>query len=554
MKPWIKIGLAIAALVVVVLVAVPLFINANTFRPLLEAQLTAALGRQVTLGDMSLSVFSGRLVADNLSIAGDPNYSPAPFLVAKQLRIGVDMSPLIFSRKLQVRSFEALEPQIHLVRAADGTWNFSSLGRGGAGSTQRTGQPSAFPNLTVGSIDIKNGRATIESLPAQGKPRVYDNLNVSIQQFSFSKAFPFSLSASLPGDGTVNVSGKAGPLNTKDAAATALEAQVTIKHLDPVLAGFLDPSAGVSMLADIDAHAVSDGVTLKSQGTVHADRLILLKGGSPAPKPVELSYNVVHTFKTSQGQVQDLAVKTGSVATHVSGTYDVSTADPALNLKLVGQSLPVDELQALLPALGVKLPNGSVLRGGTLTTTLTITGTAKDSVIAGPVELDNAHLAGFDLGSKVSGLASMGGVKTGDTTEIRTFKSNLQVTNGGVRADNIYASLPALGEASGNGTVSPGGALDFRLTVKVTTAQGVGQVGVTLLTALSGAAGGTVSAAAKNGIPMTITGTTSNPIISADMKGLLQKNAGAILGGQLLGNGQKQKTVDAITSLFGRKH
>ncbi len=105
------------------------------------------------------------------------------------------------------------------------------------------------------------------------------------------------------------------------------------------------------------------------------------------------------------------------------------------------------------------------------------------------------------------------------------------------------------------GTVASGGALDFKLTVKPSTTQGIGQVGVSLLTALNGAAGNTASAAAKNGVPMTITGTTSNPVITADMKGLLKNNASGLLGAgsQILGKGQKGNAVDALTSLFGGK-
>ncbi len=165
---------------------------------------------------------------------------------------------------------------------------------------------------------------------------------------------------------------------------TAADVKLSIKHLDPVAAGFVDASAGISMLADVEAHAVSDGVTVTSDGTVHAERLVILKGGSAAPKPVDLSYNVSYLLKDSRGQVQDLALKTGAVAAHVSGAYDLSGVDPIVDLKMVGKALPIDDLQALLPAAGVRLPNGSVLRGGTLTTTLAITGAIKDSVIAGP--------------------------------------------------------------------------------------------------------------------------------------------------------------------------
>jgi AsmA protein len=556
MKPWMKTAAAIVGLVVVVVVAIPFLVGANTFRPVLESQLTAALGRQVKLGDLSLSILSGSLIANDLSIADDPAFSTSPFLAAKQLQIGVDISPLIFSRKLQVRSFEVDAPAIQLVRAANGTWNFSSLGKGGAGSTSN-GQPSPFPNLTVGLISIKDGRAVVGSLPAQGEPRVYEHLNLAIQNFSFAKAFPFTVSASLPADGTVTLTGTAGPLNQQDAATTALDAQLSVKHLDPVAAGFVDAGVGVSMLADIDAHAASDGVTLTSNGTIHSQRLTVMKGGSPAPQPVDLTYNVTHTLKENSGQVQDLAVKTGDVAAHITGGYQLATSDPVLKLKLTGQSLPIDGLQALLPAAGVKLPNGSVLKGGTLSTTLDITGPAKDLVIAGPLELSNTRLAGFDLGSKMSGIATLGGVKTGDATSIQTLRMNLRVTNGGVQTDNLYALLPAVGEASGSGTVAPGGALDYRLTVKVTTASGVGKVGVGLLTALNGVVGGAVSGAAKNGVPVAITGTMSNPIIKADMKGLLEQNGSSILGQgkQLSGNSRagKQNPLGALSGLLGKK-
>jgi AsmA protein len=267
---------------------------------------------------------------------------------------------------------------------------------------------------------------------------------------------------------------------------------------------------------------------------------------------VDLTYRVAHTLKSGSGQVVDLAVKTGAMAAHVAGTYDLASEIPVVSLKLNAQSLPIDDLQALLPAVGVKLPSGSALRGGTVTTVLSITGSAKNTLIAGPLQVDNTHLAGFNLGSKISGLASMGGVKTGDTTSIQTLRTNLRVTNAGVEANNIYALIPALGEATGDGTVASGGGLDFRLNVKLSTNQGVGQAGVGLLTALNGVAGSTASTAARNGVPMTITGTTSNPIIAADVRGLLQKNAASILGSQL-GKGKNQQTVDAITSLFGKR-
>jgi AsmA protein len=545
MKRSVKIGIAvIVGLPILAAVAIRLFVDANTFRPIIEKQLTAALSRKVTLGDLSLSVITGSLVASDLSIADDPRFNSTPFLVAKQLRIGVEMKPLIFSRQLLVRSFEADSPDIHLVRASDGTWNFSSLSHGGG--AHNPGEQTAIPNLTVGEITIKDGRATIDSLPAPGQPsdnrhQVYDHLDIAVQQFSMTKAFPFTISATLAGNGTVNLTGTAGPLNPQDATLTPFDAQIALKHLDPVVAGLIDPALGVSMLADLDAHVTSNGVNVTSNGTIHAANLVLLKGGRPTPKPVDITYNVVHSLKDSSGQVQDLAVKTGGMAAHINGTYQLAGNVPTFDLKLVAKSIPIDDLQALMPAVGVKLPNGSVLKGGNLSANFSIKGSAKDNVIAGNYEINNTNMVGFNLGSKISGIAALGGVKTGDTTAIQTSRADIRMSKTGIEANNIYALLPALGESTGSGTVSPAGALNFHMIAKVTTAQGLGKAGVGLLTKLNSTAGSVGKSAAATGVRINITGTAENPVITADVGSVVKDNATQILN----------KT--GLAGLFGKK-
>lgn len=529
MKSWMKIALAAAGLLILILMMIPFLINANTFRPLLENQLATALGRQVKLGDLSLALFSGSLVASSLSIAADPNYSTTPFLTAKQVRVGVEVGPLIFSRQLKMRSFAIVAPQVHLVRGANGSWNFSSIGRNAAGGTKKTQQNSVIPNLIVDLLTVEDGRAVVDNLSEGEAPRVFEHLNLSVQQFSLAKQFPFTLNASLPGDAKVAMTGNAGPINQEDAAMTDLDVQMSATHLDPVAAGFLDASAGVSVLADIEAHATSDGQKLSSTGKIHMEHLQLRKGGSPAPKAVDLTYDVMQGLRDTSGQLQDATLNTGNVAIHLSGTYQPLTANPILNLKLAGQNLPIDELQALMTAAGVKLPRGAVLKGGTLTIALAIAGPANALVIAGPVEMKNTRMVGFDLGSKLQGIAAMSGLKTGDATSIETLRLNLRITNSGVQAANIYSIIPAMGELTGEGTVSPASALDFRLTADVTTAQGIGKAGVGLLTKLNASAGSSGKGAAAKGVPMLVTGTANEPVITADVGGLLNRNKAAFL-------------------------
>ena len=56
MKRAIKIIAIVVVVLIVALVALPFLINVNSFRPRIESELTTALGRKVTVGNLSLSL------------------------------------------------------------------------------------------------------------------------------------------------------------------------------------------------------------------------------------------------------------------------------------------------------------------------------------------------------------------------------------------------------------------------------------------------------------------------------------------------------------------
>jgi AsmA protein len=234
----------------------------------------------------------------------------------------------------------------------------------------------------------------------------------------------------------------------------------------------------------------------------------------------------------------------------VTGTYAIKGAQTILALHLAAPNLPINQVEALLPAAGVRLPNGSSLQGGMLSANLSIDGPGTAPTISGPVEVDNTRLAGFDLSSKIGGLKPSSGSQGG--TEIQKVSASVNSSAQGTRIENLFASIPLLGTATGAGTVAPGGAINFELVAKLNTTSGLGGQA---LAGLGGAGGGVLgqalSTAAADGIPVHITGTTSNPVIQADLSKLLQKNAGNILKQQLLGNGSnKPNAGDVLNKLF----
>ena len=131
---------AIAGLLVVSLLGLVLFLDANQFRPRLEQTMGQAIGRKVTIGNIKTALFSGGIAVEDLSIADDPAFGAAPFVTARAATVGVNLMPLIVSRSLRVRTLHLKDPQVVLLRSASGRWNFSGLGA--ASSTAAATRPA----------------------------------------------------------------------------------------------------------------------------------------------------------------------------------------------------------------------------------------------------------------------------------------------------------------------------------------------------------------------------------------------------------------------------
>ncbi|HEY4379099.1 MAG TPA: DUF748 domain-containing protein [Acidobacteriaceae bacterium] len=542
-RVWVIAGGA-AAVVVAGALALGALVNADSYRGRIESALTDALGRPVQLGHLDASIFSGSLVASSPSIADDPAFSHDPFLTAKEIRIGVEMGPLVLHHTLHITGFTIEKPKIALIRADDGTWNYSSLG--GKTPTRddkaaANDAPSVLPDLTVGHIEIKDGTLTLGSRPATGAPHEYTDLNVSLENFSFAGPFSFKLSGKLPGDGTLDVHGDAGPIGQGDASLTPLTAEIALKHADLGATGLIDPGAGVGGLADLDAKIVSDGKTARLDGTLNLTHLRLAKNGTPTEKPVAAEFSVNHDLRGLAGQVSNTTLHIGKAALTVAGGYATRGNTITTQLKVNGQGMPVDDLESFLPALGVMLPSGSRLQGGTLGVALDVSGPVSAPVVNGPVHVENTQLAGFNLGQKLSSVAALTGAKTGSATTVQTLSSAVHYGPDGIRTDNLNAVVTGAGAATGSGSISPTGALDYHVTVKLS---GVGAVATDAVEMLAGRLGGAGAGVQGGGIPLTIGGTTSNPTFAPDMS----KMAGGVLQKKTL----TTNPLGKLSGLFGR--
>jgi AsmA protein len=508
MRRFVRIAAAALGLLVLLAIAVPFMVDANAFRPMLESQLGDALGRPVKLGDLRLKLLSGAVEAGDLSIAEDPEFRkqivgikpPDPWLEARSVQIGVELMPLLFSRKLNVTRIVIEEPRVTLIQSPAGAWNFSSLGGRAVSAPKPDPAPSGQPlDLSVKLVKIENGRFAFGRV-------ILEKVDVELRDFSAATASPFSFRATVAGGGEIELDGTAGPIDSGNTIRTPATATLKISGLDLATPGWAPGG-----LATLDGSLQSNGKTAAVKGKLRADKLKLTDRGTPATRPVELDFAAEHRLSDGSGRVTRGDVSIGAAVVHLTGGYTTLGDEAALRMALTGDAMPVPELAAVLPALGIVLPAGASFQSGTAAVKLAAEGPVSRLVTTGTVALDNATLGGFDLGRKMAVLQALTGIKGTPSTQIQTLSSSIRMSPDGTAAESLQLVVASIGELTGGGTISPANALDFRMTAKV----------------------------AGTPIPFFVQGTSADPVIRPDVKGVFTEKAKGIAG--------------SLKGIFGRK-
>lgn len=555
MNRTLRIVAIVVAVLIVLLVVAPFLIPVDKFRPTIEEKASQALGRNVQLGNLSLSLFSGSLSAESLSIGDDPKFSKSPFLTAKSLKVGVEIMPLIFSKTLNITGITIESPEVTLLHNAAGDWNYSSLGGASAKSSKSA---TSTADLSVQKFTLKDGRIIVGSTSSQ-KRSTYDHVSIVASNFSMTSKFPVTVTADLPAGGKLKLDGTAGPIDQEDASLTPLNAKLEITSLNLASTGFVDSSAGLGGLLDLNADLSSQNGQAASKGNVKISKALFIAGGSAAGVPVTVDFDTKYNLRKNTGVLNPSTLKIGSAAAHLNGTYNTAGEATVVNIKLDAKDMPAKDLEAFLPALGIILPKGTSLQAGSLNADLNLAGPLNKLITTGNVGLFNGKLAGFDLGSKMSSIASLAGIKSGKDLDIEKLTTNLRMAPNGLQAENFLAVVPTVGNLSGAGTVDSKNNLDFKMVAALTSTLGAAGSPVSNLGGLLGkASGGGSGGGCKSGttVPFLIQGTTADPKFIPDVgglaAGLLKSQLGCAGGlGSTAAKGAPQIPADAINSLGG---
>jgi AsmA protein len=297
----------------------------------------------------------------------------------------------------------------------------------------------------------------------------------------------------------------------------------------------------------------------ETKGTAKLSKALLIAGGSPASEPMVVDFSTTYDLRKNAGTLNPSTLKIGNAAAQLTGTYQIGEGT-LINIKVDGQNMPAKDLESFLPALGINLPKGATIQGGTLNANLNLTGPTNKVVTTGNVGLFSAKLAGFDLGSKMSAISSLTGVQTSKDLQIEKLTTNLRMAPNGLQADHLIAVVPSLGNVVGGGTIDSKNDLDFKMAATLTNALGAVGSPVSSTAGMIGkVTGGGGGCKSGTTVPFMIQGTTSDPKFVPDVGGVaanMVKSQLNCVESAVPGIAKGQSPADAVgglTGLFGKK-
>jgi len=246
---WVLIiGGGIVALFILILLVLPLFIDAERFRPMLENQVSEATGRSFSVGqevDLSFFPYAGVSFTD-LHLGNPAGFDTDDFVSIRSFEVRVKLLPILFGN-VEVKRFVLNEPRLLAIKNKNGNvnWSFDS-GKPAPPAAEKPPAPAESPlpieSLTVGDFAVNNG-SLVYLDQAAGTRHEVENLDLTLQNLSLEQPVRIELSARVDDkpvamSGTVGPVGKAPgkgtiPLNVTLTALNKLELQASGSVKDP---------------------------------------------------------------------------------------------------------------------------------------------------------------------------------------------------------------------------------------------------------------------------------------------------------------------------------
>lgn len=193
----------VLALFVGVAVAVPLLFDPNDYRAQITGAAKDATGRELTLGDIKLSVFPWVAVRlADVSLGNAAGFGTEPFATVGEADVSVKLLPLLLDRRIEIGTVTLAGLSLNLMKNAEGKDNWSDLSKPDETPEEpKPEQPageSAFDlkSLNVGGIVIEDANLSYSDAQA-GKSYKVEHLNLKTGALAVGNPVDLSLALAV---------------------------------------------------------------------------------------------------------------------------------------------------------------------------------------------------------------------------------------------------------------------------------------------------------------------------------------------------------------------
>jgi uncharacterized protein involved in outer membrane biogenesis len=373
MRKWAIAGivsLSFCTIIVLGLLNLNSLINRN--RDYLLNRARQALGREVTVGEMAVTLWNGIGVRlDKFVLSDDPSFSSSDFVRAKDLQVNVRLLPLL-RKELQVKRLILHNPVIEVIRNEEGEFNFSSIGKHGkerekerekvpTKEGQEPDQEKAAPPLLVSLLDISGGEVHYLDRKDGIDLRV-KAIDFRVEDLDFDEPFSVDLAGALFSEKqNLKAQTRVGPLGPQgDLSETALEGKINI---DPMDFGKLEsalPAVKAALPKDLDLSGILRVKDVQLKGTLKKFALKGILEGTDAAisfgksfqktPGVPFVFSVEAQYADNTVSFRQAKVKLNTL--EVAGKGEMRLGDVAVvNLSLDSNQVSLQGWEKMIPAI-----------------------------------------------------------------------------------------------------------------------------------------------------------------------------------------------------------
>lgn len=337
---------ALLAVIIAGLFVAPSFIPMDTYKPLIAEQVQKATGRELRIdGEIDLALLPRvALAVDKVSLSNAPGATAPSMMELAELKVNLQVLPLIFGGELVVDQFVLVDPVINLEVDADGKPNWTMAPADGqpkqdtAPGDGDTGTGGGLGDLRLGDIRLVNGTLSYSDA-ATGRREEVTGINMRV-------ALP-GLDQPMEADGSLTWNGEEVALTVRAEEPRALlEGRETA-------AGFGIESKPVTLTYDGRlANAATPSVAGKIALSVPSIRDLAAWSGTPiemagdglGPLNIEgdLSFDGKRAALANTAIAVDAIKGAGDFSVDIGGTKPAIVAKLALEMLDLNPYLPAD--------------------------------------------------------------------------------------------------------------------------------------------------------------------------------------------------------------------